>query len=107
LGLTNNVMSQGRVAESLPWVEETLNIAKAIGDADLLVTGHGGLACSCYWFAGEHIKVLEHADEALDLYDAEKHRYLADILNQDPKTCAGTGARLAPGFWATLTGHCG
>ena len=39
-GLTKNILTQGRVAESLPWVEEMLDIAKATGDADLLITGH-------------------------------------------------------------------
>ncbi len=94
LGLTNNVLSQGRVAESIPWVEEMLNIAKTIDDADLLVTGHG-LACSCYCFAGDLTKVLEHADKALNLYDAEKHHYLADILNQDPKTSASVWSSIS------------
>ncbi len=32
---------------------------------------------------------MEHADKVLDLYDDEKHRHLADILNHDPKTPAG------------------
>ena len=32
---------------------------------------------------------MEHADKVLDLYDDEKHRHLADILNHDPKTTAG------------------
>ena len=31
---------------------------------------------------------MEHFDKVLDLYDDEKHRHLADILNQDPKTSA-------------------
>ena len=34
-------------------------------------------------------RLLEHADKVLDLYDDEKHRHLADILNHDPKTLAG------------------
>ena len=84
-GLTSNILTQGRVAESLPWVEEMLDIAKATGDADLLITGHGLPAAATVW-AGEFTKVLEHADKVLDLYDAEKHRHLADILNHDPKT---------------------
>ena len=84
-GLTDNVLTQGRVAESLPWAEEMLDIAKATGDADLLITGHA-LACACYCFAGEFTKALEHADKVLDLYDDEKHRHLADVLNHDPKT---------------------
>jgi class 3 adenylate cyclase/DNA-binding winged helix-turn-helix (wHTH) protein len=87
-GLTNNIMTQGRVAESLPWAEEMLDVAEATGDPDLLITGHA-LACTCYFRAGECIKSMEHADRVLDLYDAEKHRHLADILNQDPKSAAG------------------
>ena len=93
-GLTFNVLTQGRVAEALPWVEEMLDIARATGDADLLIVGHA-LACSCYCFAGEHTKVLEHADKVLDLYDDEKHRHLADILYHDPKTVAGIFASIS------------
>jgi class 3 adenylate cyclase len=92
-GLTVNILSQGRVAESLPWVEEMLDIAKATSDADLLIAGHS-LACACYCWAGELTKGLEHADEVLALYDAEKHRHLADILSHDPKTQAGTHASI-------------
>jgi hypothetical protein len=82
-GLTANVLNQGRVAESLPWAEEMLDLAEATGDADLLIGGHA-LACTCYCWAGEFSKVLEHADKVLDNYDDEKHRHLVDILNHDP-----------------------
>jgi tetratricopeptide (TPR) repeat protein len=87
-GLTTNIHNQGRVAESLPWVEEMLEIAEATGDADLLIAGHAR-ACTCYCSAGEFTKVLEHADKVVDLYDAERHRHIADRLNHDPKTLAG------------------
>ena len=79
-GLTANVLNQGRVAESLPWVEQMLDLAKATGDADLLIAGHV-LACTCYCWAGEFTKVLEHAGKVLDNYDEEKHRHLVEILN--------------------------
>jgi len=87
-GLFNQIQAQGRVAEALPWAREMLDIAKATGDADLLITGHAH-ASICYCWAGELNKAVEHADKVLDLYDDEKHRHLADILNQDPKTQAG------------------
>jgi hypothetical protein len=32
---------------------------------------------------------VEHADKVLDLYDAERHRHPADILNYGPRTQAG------------------
>jgi class 3 adenylate cyclase/tetratricopeptide (TPR) repeat protein len=87
-GLTSSVLNQGRVAESLPWVEEMVDIATATGTADLLIAGHG-LACTCYCYAGGFTKVLEHADKVLDLYDSETHRHLVDLLYRDPKTLAG------------------
>jgi tetratricopeptide (TPR) repeat protein len=87
-GLTNNVLTQGRVAESLPWAQEMLDLAKATDDADLLITGHT-LVCNCYNRAGEFTKAAGHADQVLDLYDDEKHHHLADILYDDPKTVAG------------------
>jgi class 3 adenylate cyclase/tetratricopeptide (TPR) repeat protein len=87
-GLTFNVQVQGRVADSLVWVKKMLDTAKATGDGDLLIAGHA-LACASYFWAGGFSKVLEHADNVLDLYDAEKHRHLADLLNNDPKTAAG------------------
>ena len=67
---------------------EMLRLAETTGDADLLITGHA-LACVCYGWAGELTKVLEHFRKVQDLYDAEKHRHLADILNHDPKSQAG------------------
>ena len=36
-GLYRNVQTRGRMAEALPWAEEMLDIAKATGDADLLI----------------------------------------------------------------------
>jgi tetratricopeptide (TPR) repeat protein len=87
-GLTMNVLNQGRVAESVQWVADMLDLANANGDADMLVTGHA-LACFCYCYAGEFTKSQEHADRVLELYDAEKHRHLADVLNHDLKTAVG------------------
>jgi tetratricopeptide (TPR) repeat protein len=87
-GLTFNILGQGRVAESLPWVEEMLEIAEATGDGDLVITGHA-LACNCYGWAGEFTKVLEHFDIVLHLYDLVEHFRLADLLYRDPKTVAG------------------
>jgi tetratricopeptide (TPR) repeat protein len=87
-GLTNNVLTQGRIAESLSWAEEMLDLARATGDGDLLVAGQMA-ACVCYYWAGEFTKAMEQTDEVLNHYDAKRHRRLADILNQDPKTTVG------------------
>jgi class 3 adenylate cyclase/tetratricopeptide (TPR) repeat protein len=87
-GLIQHVFTQGRVAESVPWAEEMLDLAKATGDADLLIAGHCATSCS-YGFAGEFTKAVEHGDKVVDLYDAEKHRHFADSHNHDPKTAVG------------------
>jgi tetratricopeptide (TPR) repeat protein len=85
-GLFCNVLTQGRVAESLSWAKELLDVATVTGDADLLMVGHT-MSGSHYWM-GELTKAMEHVDKVLDLYDAEQHRHLADVLNNDPKTLA-------------------
>ena len=87
-GLTLNVLAQGRVAESLPRMEETLDLAQLIGDTDQLATGHA-LACACYCSAGEFIKVLTHADNVRDFYDSKTHYQFAKVFNNDPITIAG------------------
>jgi class 3 adenylate cyclase/predicted ATPase len=95
-GLFANVLEQGRVAESLQWVEEMLGVAEATGDADLLIAGHMS-ACLSYNWLGEFTNAVEHANKILDLYDAEKHFHLADILDHDPRTVAGISASI--GTW--------
>jgi predicted ATPase len=87
-GLMQHVMSQGRVAEALSWAEEMLHLAKATGDADLLIMGHA-LVCNCNFWMGKHFETLEHGNNVLALYDDEKHHHLVDLVNHDPKTVAG------------------
>ena len=86
-GLMMNVCTQGRVAESQSWAQKILDIALATRNGDLLITGHMG-ACVCYGWGGDYTKVVEHANEVLDLYDPEEHSHLTNILNHDPKTIA-------------------
>ncbi len=87
-GLWTNVFTQGRVGDSLLRVEEMLSLANTDGEADILISAHGA-ACAAYGWAGCLAKAVGHADEVLELYDHEKHRQLADLLNHDPKTSAG------------------
>ena len=94
VGLFTNVVTQGRVAEALPWAQEALDLAQATRDVGLLITGHT-VACICYCYAGEFTKAAEHADKVGYLYDAEGHRHFADILNTDPKTAAGAFASIS------------
>ncbi|MFL5288036.1 MAG: AAA family ATPase [Rhodopila sp.] len=86
-GLCGYVLTQGRIAESLQWAQEMLDMAKVTGDAGLRISGHMA-ACACYMWLGEFTKAIEQANCVWDLYSDEKHRYLADVLNHDPKAIA-------------------
>jgi predicted ATPase len=87
-GLMLTVLTQGRVADAMPWAQEMLVIAEATGDADLLIVGHAR-ACACSCYAGEFVKSVEYANKVLDLYNTEKYRHVAEILYGDPKTQVG------------------
>ena len=81
-GLSTNVINQGRIAESLPAAQEALDLATATGDPDLLILGHAFVGNSRF-FMGEFTEALEHANNAVALYDAEKHRDRADNFYHD------------------------
>ncbi|MDQ3260622.1 MAG: hypothetical protein M3Q00_07540, partial [Pseudomonadota bacterium] len=87
-GLWANVMTQGRIAESLAWVNEMLATAEASGDPELLIVGHRA-ACTTHFYRGDFNRSRVHGDRVLALYSEEQHRHLADIMNTDPKTGAG------------------
>ena len=84
-GLHVNVLTRGRVAESLRWVTQILDAAEAYHDPDLQILGHVAAVISYFWL-GELIKAREHADEVLALYAEERHGHLVGILNHDLKT---------------------
>ena len=92
-GLYANVLVQGRVAEALDWVHEILAFAESSGDPDLLIVGHRS-ACVTHFYRGDFNQSREHAERVFALYDEEKHRHIADIMNTDPKTAAGIYASL-------------
>jgi predicted ATPase len=104
-GLFGTVLTQGRVAEALPWAQEMLDLAEVTGDADLLIAAHAS-ACEGHFWAGELTKAVEHADNVLDRYDDETHRHFASSI-RIPKLQPVSLPRFAPGCWAIRTGHCG
>jgi tetratricopeptide (TPR) repeat protein len=84
-GLFGHVLNRGRVAESLQWVEQIMNVADKCGDPDLVLVGHNA-AMTAYLWLGDPVKAQEHADGVLALYSEERHGHLVGILNTDPKT---------------------
>jgi tetratricopeptide (TPR) repeat protein len=96
-GLFANVLTQGRVAESQRWAQEALDLAEATGDGDLLIVGHRA-SCTCYAWAGEFTKAVEHAEKVLDLYNDEKHRHLG-AEGPTAQNCTVAHCTQCPGWW--------
>jgi hypothetical protein len=61
-----------------------LDTAKSSGDPDLLITRTRG--CQLLLLLdGCTARLVAHGDKVLALYDGEKHRHLADLMNHDPR----------------------
>jgi tetratricopeptide (TPR) repeat protein len=88
-GLHANIIGLGRVAESVSWAQEMLDMAKVTSDDRLLVAGHHTLFYSYLWL-GRLVEAMEHADKVLALYDEERHyrQGITSISNFDHKTNA-------------------
>ena len=87
LGLWANMLTTGRVAESLGWVTADTRCGRGVprpGSPD----SRAYHAVVSYFYLGELIKAREHADQVLALYTEERHGHLVGVLNQDPKTVA-------------------
>src|SRR5262249_55466695 len=86
-GLWANVLSVGRLPESLYWVAQISKAAKAHRDSDLLILKHQ-CAKTSYLLLGDLVKARKHTDKMLSLYREGQHSHLARIINDDPKTVA-------------------
>ena len=84
-----NVLTQGRVAESLNWSKQIGDTVNAAGDPDVLIYGHQAAALG-YFNSGRLTEAVEQIDKSLALYDEQRHRHFADLFNHDPKTLAGS-----------------
>ncbi len=84
-GLFTHVLCRGRVAESMRWVTQLMNAAETYGETDFLIVAQLASVTAYFWL-GNPIKALEHADRVLAFYSEERHGHLLGILNHDPKT---------------------
>jgi class 3 adenylate cyclase len=93
-GLSRFVLCTGRAAESMPWIDEMLDTARAAGDSDLLVVGHMA-ACISEFYLGHLHRTLHHCEQIDALYDTQRHCHLAAGLMHDPKTIGSVFNALA------------
>jgi len=94
--LSEYILVQGRVAESLDWVNEMLAMAGASDDPDFLIMAHWEAGIIHFW-RGDFAQSRLHDDRVLALYDEEQHRRLVDLINTDPKSDVGVHGSL--GTW--------
>jgi class 3 adenylate cyclase/predicted ATPase len=95
-GLWVYVLTQGRIDEALGWVDQMLEAAEAHAHADLQLMGHRA-ACVTHFYRGAFAESVHHGERVLALYDPERHRYLADLVNTDARTAVGNF--MAPALW--------
>jgi class 3 adenylate cyclase len=84
-GLWGNVVTHGRFAEALGWVDEMLASANASGDPDLLIVAHSAACTTRYW-RGDFEQCCAHGERVQSLYREDDHHHLAVIMNVDPMT---------------------
>jgi class 3 adenylate cyclase len=98
--LLANVLTQGRVAEAVLWVDEILDTAKSTDDVGLSITAHGH-ACSCYFWAGRLAEAMEHGDALQALYDDATYRDPTGTGFFDPRTLVG----ILSSHWTWILGY--
>lgn len=67
--------------------QRQLTLAEQAGERALRLTAHVGLGTVCLWL-GEYATALEHFEQSIALYQANKHRTLALRYGTNPKTTA-------------------
>ena len=83
-----NVLTQGRVNDSEKWQNEIQATATAAGDPDVLIYGNAAALHGHFW-AGRLTETVKEGEKLLAVYDEQKHRYAADVLNHDFRTFQG------------------
>lgn len=77
----------GQIKESLVWAERLLTRAEEVDSETMRIVGHWA-ACNSYFFLGELVQCVRHANVLLNLYDPVRDVHIADLVNHDPKTVA-------------------
>ncbi len=73
----------GELEVSLHWAQKLLDIGKALGDDDMVVTGHRAAGASYYWM-GNFLSAARHGELLREVYDPVRHHHIADITAVDP-----------------------
>jgi class 3 adenylate cyclase/tetratricopeptide (TPR) repeat protein len=86
--LSVHTMCTDQLADSQAWAEKLLATGAALGDDDLEIVGHRA-ASACHFWRGDFAAAHRNGEKVQSLYDAERHRRLAPLTNNDPFTAEG------------------
>jgi predicted ATPase len=82
-----NVLTRGRLAESLHWVTRIYEAAEEYRDHDLRILTPYTAQVS-HFLLGKFVEAREHGDQLLANYTEERFGHVVDVIHQDPKTVA-------------------
>jgi class 3 adenylate cyclase/predicted ATPase len=92
-GLWMTTLTQGRIADSLPWAQRLLAEGDKVQDIDLQIYGHF-TTLNSYVFHGRPIEAREEAERVLALYDPQRAERLMQLTPLELKTTLGIWASL-------------
>ena len=80
-----STITQGRIADSVPWAEQLLDEGRAANDLDLRIFGHAACMVSAF-LGGRFLEAQAEADRALALYDPHRAERWVQLTGYDLKT---------------------
>jgi class 3 adenylate cyclase/tetratricopeptide (TPR) repeat protein len=80
-----NTITQGRIADSVPWAERLLDEGREAGDIDLQIFGHAAAMVS-HLLLGQLAESREQADRVLTMYDPRRADRWIQLTGHDLKT---------------------
>lgn len=80
-----STITQGRIADSLPWAERLLAEGRETGDIDLRIFGHA-TAMVPHFFLGHLAEGRAHADQVLAQYDPHRAEKWIQLTGHDLRT---------------------
>jgi len=86
-GIWVDKMCSGETERSRERAEQLMSAADQLRDGSMKLVGHW-VSCNSHYFLGNFAQSIQHAEEILSRYDAERDRHIADVVNHDPMTIA-------------------
>jgi class 3 adenylate cyclase/tetratricopeptide (TPR) repeat protein len=80
-----STITQGRIADAVPWAERLLHEGRAADDLDLQIFGHAAAMVS-HLLLGELVESREQADRVLALYDPRRAGRWLQLTGHDLRT---------------------